>query len=185
MSEINEILTPILLMFIAGCFIGIFLIARWIYFDAKSRGMNPWPWVLLTAILSPNFIGLLIYVLVRANNEKSMKCRSCNTKIPVSAKFCPNCGAKIDAENQITTQPADNRSLIAGIVLLLLFIMAVIAGISVSSAVKSGSGSYARQEVSYNLGNTWKSSFKTLKGEKTGFQPLHRRDNNETIFGDE
>lgn len=173
MSEMNELVTPFFALLFAGCLIGIFLIARWIYFDAKSRGMNPWPWVLLTTLFSPNFIGVLIYILARTVTEKSIKCNLCNVKAPVTAKYCPNCGAKIDAGNQIAEKRASNRSLIAGIVLILIFTVTVLTGIIVTTAKseaenpQSAKGHSAVGYVSSRLGNKWECSFKTLNGVKS------------------
>ncbi len=35
----------------------------WIYFDAKQRGVSPWPYLLLT--LGTGSVGTLLYLLVR------------------------------------------------------------------------------------------------------------------------
>ncbi len=38
--------------------------------------------------------------------EKIMKCKKCNTEVPASTKYCPNCGAQVIEENS-TVQFAD------------------------------------------------------------------------------
>ncbi|MDL2296331.1 zinc ribbon domain-containing protein [Bacteroidales bacterium OttesenSCG-928-B11] len=174
----NEMTIPVLILLFAGCLIGLFLIVRWIYFDAKSRGINPWPWVLITSLLSPNFIGLLVYILVRPGREEKVKCSSCEASLPKTFKFCPQCGMQINFANEIKTKPVSNASLIAGVVLLLFFIFSVLAGIVLSTTQSTGSNLSVAKEMkdrrravlhtSSNFGNTWQSRFKTLSGTYRG-----------------
>ena len=42
----------------------------WVYRDAKIHTDNPWLWTLIVIVV-PNFIGLIIYLLVGRNRRES------------------------------------------------------------------------------------------------------------------
>lgn len=77
----------------AGILCVVFM-ALWIYNDAKERGVeNPAIWVAL-GILAPNFIGLIIYLVVRSANGRKRACPQCGYMAAESQGFCPRCGAQ-------------------------------------------------------------------------------------------
>jgi len=102
---------PLLLpYFFIGAMLFIVLIAalvgRYVYLDARTRGMNVWLWVLITMYV-PNLIGLLLYIIIRkpqgsypANHSQpamqapSHPCYTCSQIIPDTFEFCPNCGSQ-------------------------------------------------------------------------------------------
>ena len=57
-----------------------------------------------------------------------MQCNKCKGEIPTSAKFCPTCGAEIDASHDVLSKPEKvwNRSLILSFVGW-LFLYALVA----------------------------------------------------------
>lgn len=58
-----------LLILILLCVIGVeVLIGVMVYRDAKARGMEPWLWTAV-CLLVPYFIGLIVYLVVRARNK--------------------------------------------------------------------------------------------------------------------
>ena len=155
---------------------GIFLVVRWIYFDAKSRGINPWPWVLITAFVSPNFIGLILYILTRPKSK--MCCEKCRCNITCEMSFCPSCGEKIYHDSSFPLREKSNKSLICGIVLFVFSISSFI-GIGIyaaSNATQLTSSStesffkptYAHSITNTNMNNRWKCSFRSLNGRKQG-----------------
>ena len=65
----------------------IFLIG-YISQDAKRRGMSPGLWVVM-AIFIPNFIGIIIYFVVR--EPLPSPCPQCGRPVDSRFNFCPNC----------------------------------------------------------------------------------------------
>lgn len=63
-----------------------------VFKDAKAHSMNPWGWTALTLIV-PNFIGLIIYLVVRSNIEKEYTCSNCKEIVKKDYNLCPNCQA--------------------------------------------------------------------------------------------
>lgn len=74
-----------LLMFAVFIGIGIF-----VYKDAPKRNMNRWMWMTI-AVFVPNLIGLIIYIIVRGNNQS--KCINCGRKLMDDFDVCPFCGS--------------------------------------------------------------------------------------------
>lgn len=69
------------------------LLGVWTYRDAQSKGMNGILWTAVV-ILVPSCIGLIIYLIVRMDNNK-VTCSNCNTAVNGKNKFCSNCGAEL------------------------------------------------------------------------------------------
>jgi RNA polymerase subunit RPABC4/transcription elongation factor Spt4 len=59
------------------------------YTDSKKRNMQSIIWMLLV-LLIPNYIGLIIYLVVRQNDDY-LNCPNCGFKVKRSFKVCPNC----------------------------------------------------------------------------------------------
>lgn len=62
--------------------------AGWVYNDAKNRGINGFPWALLTFLAV--IIGLPFYLLLRPRGEL-VECPRCNRKKLYSLERCPHC----------------------------------------------------------------------------------------------
>lgn len=76
------------------------LLAVFVYKDSKKRGMEPILWTLIV-IFVPNFIGLIIYLVVRSTHKgnpytNQLKCKNCGTVIQKNWKVCPKCMTKLD-----------------------------------------------------------------------------------------
>lgn len=102
------------LVAISAIAIVVFL-AVWTYRDANSRGMMAVLWTALV-ILVPSFIGFIIYLVVRTDNNK-ITCANCNTKVNSNIKFCSNCGmelkpADIDIDKQEAFKNSQKKLLI-------------------------------------------------------------------------
>jgi RNA polymerase subunit RPABC4/transcription elongation factor Spt4 len=78
--------------FAYGCFLVLLawvLLIGYVYADAKRRGMRYvlWTWL---AILVPNAIGIILYVVLRDPLPKP--CPHCAALVRASYVFCPSCG---------------------------------------------------------------------------------------------
>lgn len=93
-----------LIVFTVLWFLASILICLWVYRDAKSRRMDPVLWILI--ILVANFMGLIIYLIVREEkrscfqnlpiNEKRIGfCSNRGSEITLNAKFCTKCGKEV------------------------------------------------------------------------------------------
>ena len=83
----------------AAFFIAGLLILIWVYRDAEKRGMNGALWLII--VLLANFIGLIMYVVVRepeiTNRIEQLYptakyCEYCRNTLPSDARFCSKCG---------------------------------------------------------------------------------------------
>jgi hypothetical protein len=78
-------LTAVILLVLAGLVGAI----GYVYGDSKRRGMNPTLWTLVV-IFVPNFIGFIVYFLVREPIKGN--CTGCGRSVSTTAAFCPHCG---------------------------------------------------------------------------------------------
>jgi predicted amidophosphoribosyltransferase len=85
--ESNHIVILIIFLFIKSI-MGIYA-----YRDSKKRNMQAFIWFLLV-ILIPNYIGLIIYLIVRQNDDY-LNCPNCGLKVKRSYKVCPNCNQEL------------------------------------------------------------------------------------------
>ncbi len=69
------------------------LLGVWTYRDAQNKGMNGILWTAVV-ILVPSCIGLIIYLIVRMDNNK-VTCSNCNALVNGKEKFCSNCGVEL------------------------------------------------------------------------------------------
>jgi magnesium-transporting ATPase (P-type) len=65
------------------------VIAIFIYKDATRKKMNVWLWV-TAVIYVPNFIGLLLYFIVRRQHAR--RCTRCGGSMGKDFEYCPYCG---------------------------------------------------------------------------------------------
>ncbi len=66
-----------------------------VYRDAKARNMEPWLWTTIS-VLVPFFIGLVIYLAVRAGKKPGITCPSCGEPVQPDYLCCPQCGAQLE-----------------------------------------------------------------------------------------
>lgn len=96
-----------------GIFILIFLmslaipvlIGVFVYKDSKKRNMNAVLWTLI-AVLAPTFIGLIIYLIVRADHSP-LQCPSCSQIVTDRYTVCPKCGAKLKLTCEKCSYPVE------------------------------------------------------------------------------
>lgn len=63
-----------------------------IYKDAKAHNMSAGLWTAV-AVLAPNLIGVIIYLVVRSNQEKKFNCSNCQAEVKADYNICPSCQA--------------------------------------------------------------------------------------------
>ena len=69
-----------------------FLLAGYVYADARRRGMRYVIWTFL-AIFIPNAIGMILYFFFR--EPLPLDCSSCHSAVRPGFAFCPHCGAAL------------------------------------------------------------------------------------------
>lgn len=82
-----------ILVFILALILGLAvpaIIGVYVYRDAKQRNMNPALWTLL-AVFAPGFIGLIIYLVARADRTP-LVCPNCGYSVNEGFSVCPECG---------------------------------------------------------------------------------------------
>jgi hypothetical protein len=148
----------LLLLYIAG----VVFISRWIYLDARYRSMNIWIWVTITLFISPNFIGLLLYLFVR-RKEPVIRCSQCYAEITQNAVYCSQCGSKVTLLNDTKVSEPSHNSLIVGIVCMVSAVMISLLATTFyflpgSSAAVNKSNNYWREEF-YSIEKTDSDTF--------------------------
>ena len=136
-SGLSMLLPALLLCFIIFALCTSDFFSAWVYQDCKKRGDDPILWALVVFIATP-FIGLLIYFLRRS--EIKGTCFACAHKISLKAKYCEECGAPVEKEdnNVMVKQETHHLKYIAaGIVSMTLMLMSL-TGFIVSAAAGNG-----------------------------------------------
>lgn len=137
-------MTSIVISIFMGALVSIAAIALtillgvWTYRDAQNKGMNGILWTAVV-ILVPSCIGLIIYLIVRMDNNK-VTCSNCNIAVNGKEKFCSNCGMELIpvvevSQNEATFKKSQRNILIgffstlAALVVFSIFMIAfLIAG---------------------------------------------------------
>jgi|GEM_PF-3034202 len=92
--------TAVVLLVLAGLVGAI----GYVYGDSKRRGMNPTLWTLVV-IFVPNFIGFIIYFLVREPIQG--RCPACEQSVSTKAVFCPHCGHALQLHCPVCNIPLE------------------------------------------------------------------------------
>jgi hypothetical protein len=71
------------------------LLPTWVYVDGTERGVRrAWLFAFLTVISS--LVGLVVYLIARPENAKSLVCPGCGREVNGGA-FCPHCGRDLSS----------------------------------------------------------------------------------------
>lgn len=128
-SPPDHVIVPLVILMFVTAFVTlmIFLViamARYVYVDARNRGMNEVLWT-LAVIFVPYFIGLIVYLIVRTplqsrcpachaaishgnsfcpqcGNALKRQCGSCHATLEINDRFCPHCGAAAGQPQQVS-----------------------------------------------------------------------------------
>lgn len=89
-----SIVPPMYIIFILALFLVIpLIIGIYVYRDAQRRGMNAALWTII-AVLSPSALGLIIYLVVRSDQNR-LECPSCYAPVTNDYASCPQCGTPL------------------------------------------------------------------------------------------
>lgn len=160
----------LLLLLVIPVMIGIY-----VYQDASRRRMNAVLWTLV-AVITPVFVGLIIYLLVRGHysdlecpvckgdvEEDYTVCPSCGARLrricpgcgyPLEEgwKVCPSCAVSLEGAPSNVTPPVHRKDkalwklLLAVVLIPVILFMILLFSLSVST---SGGGNSSSQNVSY------------------------------------
>ncbi len=136
-SGLSMLLPILLLCFILFALCTSASFAAWVYQDCKRRGDDPVLWTVVIFAATP-FIGLLIYFLRRS--EIKTICPACGQRISVKAKYCEECGTRIEKEdNNVMVKQGTHhlKFIVVGIVSMVLMVVCL-TGFIVSAAVGNG-----------------------------------------------
>lgn len=119
-------------LFMSGFF------AAWVYQDCRKRNDDGILWAIITFFTTP-FIGLLVYFLRRSKVKQN--CAACGHLVSLKAKYCEECGSKIEHKEEINDMEMKRTHhigyIIMGTVSMILMITCL-TGFIVSAA--SGKG---------------------------------------------
>jgi hypothetical protein len=119
--------------------------------------MNMWIWVTILLIGGTNFVGFILYLLMRPK-EPMIRCSRCYAKIVQTSMYCPHCGRKVTLPNDTRVSKPSSNSLIAAIVCMVaaILISMIATMLYFTTNVIDGSGN-----------NYWEKSFQRLQGTES------------------
>lgn len=143
--------------------------------DAPKHGLDPYLWMTI-ALYVPNLIGLIIYFVMRSQNnercskcDKSLKsdmnvcpycgepckntCPNCHEAVEKDWRICPNCEVTLTPSVKKSTKSSKTPLIVAGIILVVcvafLFIGATVIGFNTMSTTSVGSvSSFSHNHIS-------------------------------------
>lgn len=112
--------------------------AAWVYQDCKKRNDDGILWAVIIFITTP-LIGLLIYFLRRCEMKQS--CDACGHLVSLRAKFCEECGSKIERREEMKDMEMKRTHHINYIVIgavSMILMLACLTGFIVSAVYGKG-----------------------------------------------
>lgn len=119
MVGVTVLLSACIIMVV--CAVVMILVGRWVYKDAKEKGLPKAMWTAV-AVLVPGFVGLLIYIVYRADKKAMMVCKSCEREIELNVSFCPFCGYQSPSAEAARVYAKTSKGLFA-LILIPAFVM--------------------------------------------------------------
>lgn len=167
-------MTTLVMAIMAAAFLlaSVVFAAAWVYKDAKQKRLQAGLWTLLV-VLSGNFIGLILYLLIGRKQEQRI-CQRCGASTNMQGTFCSVCGEEIIVKNQSTK--ANKGLLFTCIACIVLAFISL--GFCLYSTFGADGFTFERQYGAYNFGangssknvsqkssdNTWELSFDEASG---------------------
>jgi hypothetical protein len=105
----------------------------WVYKDAKKKGLPTAMWAAVAA-LTPGFVGLLLYIVYRADKKPLMLCKACGRSIELNVSFCPYCGYQSPPIEAAYRPERASKKLLA---LIFIPVALMFAGLSVIIGIAS------------------------------------------------
>ena len=132
--------------------------AAWVYQDCKKRNDDGILWAVIIFITTP-LIGLLIYFLRRCEMKQS--CDACGHLVSLRAKFCEECGSKIERREEMKDMEMKRTHHINYIVMgtismtlmitcLACFVMSALSGKGINSDINSNDRVWNMGAISMN-----------------------------------
>lgn len=132
--------------------------AAWVYQDCKKRNDDGILWAVIIFIITP-FIGLLIYFLRRCEMKQS--CDACGHLVSLRAKFCEECGSKIERREEMKDMEMKRTHhinyIVIGVVSMILmlacltgFIVSAVYGKGINSDINSNDRIWNMGAISMN-----------------------------------
>lgn len=90
-SQDDKVALIIITVIFSIILILVILMAVFVHKDAKKLHLNPWMWTLIV-VYGPNGLGLIIYLIIRSNEKKKLRCIKCGVPVDRDFKICPHCG---------------------------------------------------------------------------------------------
>lgn len=126
--------------------------AAWVYQDCKNRKDDGILWAVIVFVTTP-FIGLLVYFLRRSEVKKN--CLSCGHMVSLKAKYCEQCGSKIEnkEETEMELQHTHHmKFIVMGSVCTVLMLACLISFIAVAASGKGINTDITSSEKIWNIG---------------------------------
>lgn len=136
------------------------LIGTWVYKDAKQRGLPAGMWTLLV-VMSGNFIGLILYLLIGRKQEHII-CNHCGAPTSNQGNFCPVCGEKVSVGTPVIK--TNKRLLFACIACIVMVFLAL--GLCLRFYMTADGFAFGRRSSYYTAGPS--GSAKTVKERSSG-----------------
>ncbi len=128
--------------------------AAWVYQDCKKRKDDGILWAVITFITTP-FIGLLVYFLRRSEVKQS--CAACGHLVSLKAKFCEECGSKIEHREEMKGMEMKKTHHISYIVMgtiALILMLTCLTGFIVNAVSGNGINSdVTSNDTVWNIGS--------------------------------
>lgn len=160
-------LAGVVLLLVVMAMVGLGI---WTYRDAKSRGLEARMWTLIV-VLVPNFIGLLLYLLIGRKQQQTL-CPSCGFKTQQGKPYCSSCGAAMtQGGGSLATSKNNSKKplIFACTCVALTFILMLFTSVA-SVYVQPEMFSSPNISVGQNetrVPGVWKLSFWYFDGEKS------------------
>lgn len=139
--------------------------AAWVYQDCKKRQDDGVLWAILVFITTP-FIGLLVYFLRRS--EVKAVCPACGHQLSLKAKYCEECGSKVEIKEELKTMEMQRTHHI-GFILSGVFCMVLMLVCLCGFVVHAASGNGINSDITstdkvWNMGSISMNYNATLNG---------------------
>lgn len=166
MTELTFTITILAIVIVLGIAVPMLLFGSWVYQDAKRWDFdNDWltPKVWVAIVLLTNYLGLIVYLLLRGSFAKKTPCPECGYLNCTDANFCNQCGEPLDPEPNKTKANKYGR-LVGGVVSLVLTIVLLI-GVSVWFVSTDGLETYSYTK-GLNIGVVKHGGFGDTRGKR-------------------